>query len=60
MESKEKTHAYKMGYDCGLNGANTTNCHFGLFSSPESTKQWEEGKRNGENKKNGIIKKLNP
>lgn len=40
--------AYSMGYDCGLNGANTTNCHFGIFSSKENTKAWENGKRDAE------------
>ena len=32
------------GYDCEMNGANTTNCHFSLFGSPERTKAWERGK----------------
>jgi len=36
--------AEKAGYDCGKNGANTTNCHFRLFASPELTKAWERGK----------------
>ena len=45
--------AFEMGYDCGVNGANTTNCHFGLFSSPEMTKAWEEGK----NRANKILRK---
>lgn len=39
--------ARRKGYDFGLHGANETNCHFSLFSSPELTKAWEEGKRRG-------------
>lgn len=34
----------QMGRDCALNGANTTNCDFRLFRSPEHTKAWERGK----------------
>jgi len=43
-----KSYAYKMGYDCGLNGANETNCNFGIFSTPENTKLWEEGKKDAD------------
>jgi len=35
--------AEKAGYDCGKNGANTTNCDFRLFARPELTKAWERG-----------------
>ena len=38
---------YEMGYDGGVNGANTDNCHFGLFASPEMTKAWENGNKAG-------------
>lgn len=41
---RDTDYAYRMGYDCGKNGANTTNCHFGIFSTPENTKAWERGK----------------
>jgi len=37
-------YAYDMGKDCALNGANTTNCSFAIFSKPEFTKAWERGK----------------
>jgi len=40
-----KEYAYKMGYDRQKNGANTTNCHFMIFSSPENTRAWEKGQR---------------
>ena len=43
--------AYEQGYDCGKNGANYTNCHFELFSCPEKTKAWEDGKKAGEEEK---------
>jgi hypothetical protein len=42
---RNSNYAYKMGYDCAKNGANETNCHFPIFSSPENTKEWERGKR---------------
>ncbi len=45
-----KKDAYKMGYDCGLNGADEENCHFAIFSSPENTKEWERGKIDSKNK----------
>ncbi len=45
----EKSVAYDMGLDCGLNGANTTNCHFSIFADKENTKEWERGKRDSEN-----------
>ena len=45
--------AYNAGYACGKNGANTTNCHFSLFATPEHTRAWEKGKRDyDEGKKN--------
>lgn len=44
-------YAYKMGYDCALNGPNTTNCHLSLFSVRELTQEWERGKADGEAEK---------
>jgi hypothetical protein len=41
------------GYDCGKNGPNTTNCHFGLFSTLAKTAAWERGKRRAEAAKKG-------
>ena len=38
---------YDAGRDCAINGANTDNCNFRWFSSPESTAEWERGKRDG-------------
>lgn len=43
--------AYNFGYDCGKNGANTTNCNFSIFSTPENTKAWERGKAKAEEEK---------
>lgn len=42
-QSKE----YQMGYDCAINGANTTNSHFSLFSTPEKLKEWQRGREDG-------------
>ena len=38
----------ELGEDCGKNGANTTNCNFTIFSKPEFTKAWEDGKLTAE------------
>ncbi len=45
LPKRVENYAYKMGKDCALNGANTKNCHFSIFSSPQNTKAWERGKR---------------
>lgn len=55
MTTKE---AYALGYSCGMNGANTTNCNFRAFSTPENTRAWERGKKDAEEIKDGV-KKLN-
>ncbi len=39
---------YKAGYNCGKNGANTINCYFEFFSTPEKTKEWERSKTDAE------------
>ena len=36
---------FEAGYDCEMNGANTKNCHFSLFSTREHTRAWEEGRQ---------------
>ena len=41
-------HAYKMGQDCAKNGDNADNCNFAIFSTPENTKAWEQGKKDGD------------
>jgi ribosome modulation factor len=40
--------AYKKGWDCGMNGANTENCNFSIFALPENMKAWEQGKNDAE------------
>jgi hypothetical protein len=42
---------YQCGYDAGLNGSNTENSNFSIFSTPERTKEWERGKKVGEAKR---------
>lgn len=42
---RSKEYAYKMGKDCAKNGANTTNCHFSIFSSKENTEAWDRGNK---------------
>ena len=54
------SYAYKMGFDCGKNGANTTNCNFSIFNSEDNTKEWERGKTDASKSINtyGGISKL--
>lgn len=49
-------HAYNMGYDCAINGADDINCHFSIFSTTENTKAWANGKKDGENEKNRYCR----
>lgn len=51
LASRPSMTPYDAGYDCGLNGSNTVNCHFGIFSTPEQTREWERGKADGEKAK---------
>jgi len=48
---EEKTEEYIQGFDAGRYGANERNCNFRLFSTPEKTKEWERGNRDGFNQK---------
>lgn len=40
--------AYRLGYDCVMNGPNLTNCDFRIFSERRFTDAWERGKRDAE------------
>jgi len=42
---------YDAGKDCAMNGPDTANCHFSLFSTPERMAEWEAGKRAGDQEK---------
>lgn len=44
---RSKEYAYKMGFDSSVNGVNTENCHFSIFSSDENTRSWEAGVKDG-------------
>lgn len=44
--SRFKT-AYEAGKDCALNGADTDNCNFKWFATPELLAEWEKGKAEG-------------
>lgn len=37
------------GYDCGLRGVTTENCHFSLFMRPVLTRAWERGQARAKN-----------
>jgi hypothetical protein len=47
-EMTDLEYCYNAGKDAGINGPNSTNCHFRLFSSREQTEAWERGKRDGD------------
>lgn len=54
MHPKTEDEAFRAGYDCAVNGADTVNCHFRFFATPDLTRAWENGKRRGEEStKNG-------
>lgn len=46
--SDEEQSAYDAGYSAAIDGSDTTNCHFSIFSTPEKMKAWESGKQNGD------------
>ena len=48
-------HCYRLGYNCGKNGPNTTNCHFAAFETPEKEKEWNRGQADAQ-----AGKPLNP
>lgn len=43
----ELQNCFEMGHDYKENGADEVNCNFQLFSTPEKTKAWEHGHKNG-------------
>jgi len=51
---KSKAEAYQAGYDCGLHGSNTINCHFSFFATPELRDAHSEGVRDAK----GNLKKI--
>lgn len=48
---------YDRGYSAGYFGANTQNCHFSLFNTPEKTKAWQRGNDAGSLAREKITKK---
>lgn len=54
-EEKNKSREYIAGYDAGFNSPNTSNCHLSYFSTPEKTKEWERGNKDGKAQKE-IVK----
>lgn len=60
--ASEMTGAYKAGYDAGMNGPNTTNCHFSIFTTDRNTKEWERGKAAADAERRGMREgaKCNP
>jgi len=45
--TQQYQYAYDMGFDCGKNGANHKNSHFGLFHDEDSKNAWEKGVKAG-------------
>lgn len=52
-----KEEIYKLGFDAGKNGANTTNCDFRCFSTPENKDEWQRGYDKGKLAPNPNNKK---
>jgi hypothetical protein len=48
---------YEAGYNCGMHGANLTNCHFRFFSNVDDKDMWESGKCDAEQFKTITEKK---
>jgi len=44
-------YAYRMGFDFEMNGTNTTNCHFSIFSSKANIEAWQKGRKDASKKK---------
>jgi len=42
---------YEKGYDSIISGANTKNCNFALFTSPDRKDAWEKGRKDAEKSK---------
>lgn len=57
MKRERQTYEWKMGYDAGFHEPTTENCHFGLFSTPEKTKEWEMGNAQGKEDKKEAQQK---
>lgn len=59
IKHKEKTaelqECYDRGYNAGYFGANTQNCHFSIFSTPERTGAWKRGNDDGSYKREQVI-----
>ena len=55
-EDLAKKQAREAGIDCGLNGPNTTNCHFSHFATPKLTAAWEGGKRHGSDERARLYR----
>jgi len=47
MSKREKSKEYKAGYDAGFSEPNEINCDFRFFATPEQTKEWEKGNKDG-------------
>ena len=43
IPSPDEKICFAMGYDSVINGADTKNCHFSLFSTQARMKAWEAG-----------------
>lgn len=39
----KETMAYDLGLDCAVNGANTVNCYFKIFRTPNLKDAWQRG-----------------
>jgi hypothetical protein len=48
MNSKPIDTPYRAGFNAGMHGPTTFNCHYTWFSTAERTAEWGRGKKDGE------------
>jgi hypothetical protein len=58
MTAEQEQSAYNAGYDASVYGANTTNCHFSIFSTHEKMKAWERGTAAGKQFKADALHRI--
>ncbi len=50
----DEEYAEDMGFDAAMNGSNTTNCHFAIFSQPRFREAWERGYKRGKDSRDAA------
>jgi len=53
-DNKDLQECYEKGYDSIINGANTNNCNYALFTSMDKKEAWEFGRRKALNESDNL------